>query len=255
VRVDAGSRIRVVHSMTPDMRVSGDDRLTGLERSLTPVRWKRLLRRIGLVALIVLLVLAFAAIKVLYPELIDRPIAYWPDTPGYTRYIDPANEWTLRFPNSWHAQTIAEIERGGVYTTHSDGVFLSNVEGAQGLLAAPDIPSGLVAVRVALDYGGGFTAMCDHDTVLPLDLANAKPPDYVMSGLSPLRDDRGAAVTHLIHRFTVRFVALYSVQAWIGSRAPEEDLAILDQIVGSVRYSSIPMPDGWYISSCDIAGR
>lgn len=171
-------------------------------------------------------------------------IVFWPESPRSTIYIDPVNDWTVRFPNSWHAQRIRKIERGGIYTPESHGVFISNVSDLADPLRNGVVPAELVAVRVAFDYGGGFTALCDHDTPLPLTLAKAKPRETMV------RDDAGAPLKHLYLPFSVRYVALYSVRAWIGSAASQADLEALDQIVGSVRYESIPLPGGWIINTC-----
>jgi hypothetical protein len=210
-------------------------------------RWRRLRRVLG----VLILVLGAAAVTYPYHRVSVfqefrgvNQIVYWPGPAGSTIYKDPVNDWILRFPNSWHAQRIREVQRTAIYTPESHGVFISNDPGVSDPLREGVVPAELVAVRVAFDYGGGFTMMCDHDTPLPLNLARAKPVG------TAVRDPAGVEVKHLYLPFSVRYVALYSVQAWIGSAASNEDVEILDQIVGSVRYGSIPLPYGWIINTC-----
>ena len=104
--------------------------------------------------------LTFAWAHLFHPAWVhffDRPITFWSDGPGFTRYIANDNEWTLRFPSSWHAVHIADrgprLGRGYPATY---GVFISNMNVDDRDLWRDGMPAGVVAVRVVADYPGGI---------------------------------------------------------------------------------------------------
>ena len=207
---------------------------------LLPPRRKRK-RRWVRVLLVFLILLATGATWVFQPSWLnhlDQPIVFWEDEPGYTRYIDHHTDWTLRFPDSWHATHIAEHgPRQGRYRPHHFGVFISNVRVSEEEVWAEGMPANVVAVRVAYDYSGGplfGEGSCDHDTRLPLLLSNAS------SSKAAVRDDAGGAVTAFWLPFAFRGDMLQSVRAWFGSRASEEDRGIAERIVGSISYPTDP---------------
>jgi hypothetical protein len=210
-----------------------DRPLPGFDAALTPIKRRR--RRV-LVSLFIMLVLAAGATWFFQPSwlnYLDQPITFWDDSPGYTRYIAHDNEWTLRFPDNWHAFHIAEHPpRRGRRRPATYGVLVSNVKISEWELWAEGMPAKLVAVRVAFDHSGGliFEGYCDHDTPLPLRLSNASSSD------ARVRDDVRGNVRAFYLPFAVERIGLYSVRAWIGSQASKADRAIVEQIVGSIRY-------------------
>jgi hypothetical protein len=222
-------------------------------------RWRRVL--IALLLIVGLLgVILGALFSVAYfgrDILGANRVVYWRFQPGSTTYVDPEDAWTVTFPDSWPAKRIRWDKDTGIYTSDSHGVFVSNIPGietapepSRAILSDP-LPAETVAVRVSYNYGGGFTAVCDHDTPLPLSLADAKPPDPRFEQ-PVLRDEAGGTVKKLTLRFSLRGEALYSLTAWIGSRASAQDLATLDEIVESVWYVPTGPPQGWRISGCEL---
>lgn len=189
------------------------------------------------VALLSLLMIAWASLfEPSWVRFFEQPITFWPDEPGYTRYISHEREWTLRFPESWHAFNITERPlrqmRHGLPSTF--GVFISNVKVEEKEVWADGMPANLVAVRVAYYHPGGalFEGFCDHDTALPLRLSNAA------SSNAQVGDDVGGAVRAFWLPFAIGRYALYSVRAWVGSKASDVDRAAAESIVESIHYSN-----------------
>lgn len=240
------------------MTVLGEPRVAELPPD-RPRRRRRLRR------LLIVLVLLGAAVGTLfnYPLMYhlfkefrgSNHIVLWQATPDSTTYIDPVFGWMVEFPNSWRAERIRKVARGfGFERYETHGVFISNTGDAAGFLKHAHVPAGLVAVRVQ-HSDGHLGVYCDHDTPLPLSLTNAKPVDPRAEGRKWLRDEANVAVKELRLRFSVRLDAMYELRAWVGSRASAQDLAILDQIVGSVYYNP-PAPPPWlHVNGCDALER
>ena len=199
---------------------------------------------------VLLFLLTLAGVTLFLPSwlhVFDRPITFWNDGRGYTRYVAHDNEWTLRFPESWEAFHIARHPPShGRHRPSTYGVFISNIKVTEDELSRNGVSAEIVAARVAWDHHGGWASLCDHDTPLPLALANASSFTW------KVMDDRGGSLTAFHLPFSIKRVIAYSMRAWIGSAASVEDRKALEQIVGSIRYPKHGMPRGWYVSGCEI---
>ena len=175
-----------------------------------------------------------------------HPPVFFSGPEGTTAYVDPSG-WSLAFPATWHAQSFSEKEDGGPYTLEKRGVILSNIhhhfewEQAENISWTPwfemdGLPSTAVAVQVMYGSGGGFGIFCKHDTPLPLSLKNAKAVEYTPPG-------PGAPNLHQrTLRFIYRGLPYHGVTLWLGPDASKADLAILEQIVGSISYEPVGDP-------------
>ncbi|MGH2795796.1 MAG: hypothetical protein ACRDKG_16005 [Actinomycetota bacterium] len=182
-------------------------------------------------------------------QIVDRTPSVSEGRPGWNVYRDPANGWTLEFPESWHAQPVSE-QRGGFRSATLDGVVISNLDRPFDFLRDPDgrrsfqldmrgLPTGAVVAEVAFQYSGGFTGASCTNTPLPLSLDDAER-EVTRDGAG------GTEQTHLRLQFIAQYHPLYFVAAWIGSEATDRDLDLLDQIVGSISFAEAPpgrLPD------------
>jgi len=184
--------------------------------------------------LLILLTLAWARFfEPSWVRLFDQPITFWDDEPGYTRYISYERDWTLRFPETWHAIHIANYgQKLGMYQSVTRGVFISNMKMDEREVWTEGMPAGIVAVRVVADFPGGilFDQFCNHDIKLPIQLSNAASSNALV------RDAAGGTVRAFWHPFAIRGIGVYSIRVWSGSEASARDRASAEAIVGSIRY-------------------
>lgn len=161
--------------------------------------------------------------------------------PGWNVYRDPTNGWTLEFPESWNAQHVSDVESGGPHRLGVHGVVLSNIDkhferhltqnSWTPYVDLRGAPTSIVAVQVSFSYGG-LSFPCPSSP-LPLSLDRADR--------SLTKDGAGGTQqTRLSLRFAAQNSPGYFVVAWIGSNAPQADVALLRQIVASISFEDAP---------------
>lgn len=194
------------------------------------------------------LVLIFVAGAYAIPWFSKRaPLKTSPGPSGWRIFHEPRFDWTLQYPDSWHAQRIKEAGKGWHHPPDSPaqyGILISNIDRRfarskhSSTLRTPwfdmrDVPDTFIAVQVSWLYRGGTPALCEEwGSRFPLSLKNAEKSSSEI-GIDPRLED-------LWLRFVARHEALYSVRAWIGPRASPADRGKLDRIVASIRFENAP---------------
>lgn len=214
----------VVESPTP---------VAPIERS-TGSRWTRPLA-------IILIGIAIAASVSWFNGL--APLRTTAGPRGWRVFHEPKNDWTVQYPESWHAQRIKEVRKGSPYTSEAYGILISNIDRRFEHPRLPkgswsfgfditDVPDTFAAVQVMWSYPGGFVMRCTDANRFPLSLKMAKT-EHPTNASNP-------GLEELSLSFSARHEPLYRVNAWRGSKVSSRDRERLERIVASIRFADGP---------------
>ena len=181
----------------------------------------------------ILLAAAFVVKQLYFPNVLEHPLPFLDGPSGFKVYADPLKGWTLAFPESWQAEASTQRGRTGAFL-QSSGITLSNIRHPfpDGAMTTPVDPR-LVAMQVWYSAGRHFMMYCRTDTKLPLTLKGSNQRRRI-----PILDASGGEVTHLFKSFSKGGDPLYRISVYIGSKAPPDDIDLMEAIVGSINYTS-----------------